>query len=120
METDEYMLRKNRNRNRKDSGHTTRHISGMPVPHSARKAFDHGRSNYPKDHVGDPHVRDYKHVPITKTYSCKLRENKKGRQWLQNVRRYERHVVRNERRAETYQEEIAESKDDVHSREEEE
>jgi hypothetical protein len=92
---DDYILRKSRSY--QDSGHTMRHISGLPAAHSARKAFDHGRMEYPKDHEGDPHVRDYNHVPITKTWGCKLYENKKGRSWLQRQRRYERHVERQER-----------------------
>ncbi len=61
-------------------------------------------------HQWDPEapaiVRDYKHIPATKTYSCKLWETRKGRQWLKKRRRYKKNVARNERRSTDYIEEI--------------
>ena len=85
-----------------------------PVPLRTYKADSHtlraGRVGYPIGgirgfqwkHDAPAIVRDYKHIPATKTYGCKLQENKKGRSWLRKRRQYEAHVARNERRSTDY------------------
>ena len=83
----------------KYSGHTVRYGAGLPSSHSDRgaKGIKHGRLS---PDVANTCLRDYKHVPITKPYGCKLFERSTGRSWLQKQRKYENHVKRIARRTE--------------------
>jgi len=84
---------------RKTESHTLRAGRvGLPV----------GGLRYKWEHDAPAIVRDYKHIPATKTWGCKLHESKKGRQWLQRRRRYEAHVERNVRRSTDYVKECEE------------
>ena len=47
-----------------------------------------------REFMGPSKVMDKDHVPLTKTWGCKLREHRSGRQWLQKQRRHEKHVDR--------------------------
>jgi hypothetical protein len=100
-EPDEYTIQKERDH---DSGHTIRKFVGGPCAHSERTVRNRGRYSIhrcaPFDETREERVhlptqvRDYQHVPITKTWSVKLWEHKSGRQWLNRRRRYENHVDR--------------------------
>jgi hypothetical protein len=47
--------------------------------------------------MGPLKVMDKDHLPLTKTWGCKLFEHRSGRQWLQKERRHEKHVDRKRR-----------------------
>lgn len=79
---------------RKRDGHTLRRRVGPPASHSFGRRY-----RLAAGERYDQVVRDFEHVPATKTHGCKLFEHPSGRQWLKNRRRYENHVERRERKS---------------------
>lgn len=71
---------------RRPNGHTMRR--NVAAPDSARE----------RKFMGPQKVMDKDHCPLTKTWGCKLREHRLGRQWLQKERRHEKHVDRKHRK----------------------